>query len=508
MGLKLEPTYTRSLCPTRRLISHPCLHIRVCRGGQGKTTIARRECVRLLTLWSPGEGLTKKDESAEYAVHDELQAPATHRPISDPDLCTTSPQPSTPQDDNPPAQTYTQSLSLENIPMLDSNTQGSAFQAWVDAIPDIASQRDLILTERLDVMNQRTLLYQQEKHFASIENKLVDLVDGTMPDDLVSQRCDELKVLRDEMKTSRQELMSLRQRISGLEDRLSSHEYILTKDERNAYQNIDYNRSQGFLQSTPHASQSLNQTERPPTTPDVTSQDPRDTLYSRMADLRILLDRLHDFEDYLRHELDERDALRASGQVLLRNDAEFFQGARIERADLQKEFDEAQTDVERLKQLCRRKGIEFEDVNFHNPYFPYAEAENIISTLSTQAEATKMPLPESPSGILGAFFSTQERVKNWLLKDPTRSDPTLTGTAEYGTEERARRESDSSDDWCIPQLSPLERRPSSARSAGGHEAPFGMPQWKFGPPPGSERIEALLKESMTETTGKKIRKSI
>ncbi|KAF2681472.1 hypothetical protein K458DRAFT_309388 [Lentithecium fluviatile CBS 122367] len=45
---------------------------------------------------------------------------------------------------------------------------------------------------------------------------------------------------------------------------------------------------------------------------------------------------------------------------------------------------------------------------------------------------------------------------------------------------------------------PPDGRPSSAPSAGDSEAHFGTPRWESGPQVGSQQIEALLEDSMTE----------
>ena len=381
--------------------------------------------------------------------------------------------------------------------MLNSDAQNSALEAWMDAIPEIAPQRDLILTERTEIKEERKLLYQQEEYFVKVVDHLFSLMESTNPDDPSSKHQEEIIDLLTKTKTSRQDLGLLRQRTSMLEDRLSSHEYMLTKTERKAYDKVDSYQQQGLLQQTLRPSPLSDHIERPSQPPDSSPQDLREELYSRMADVRILLDRLHDFEDYLRGELDDRDILRASGQTPLSNDADFFDEARIERATLQTEFEEAQADVDRLKQLCVQQGVGFQDVHFEDPFQRETCYDDTYSTLSTQEEAATLPLPESPPGILGTFFATRERVKNWL-KDPSSSDTLVISGAERRSEERKRQNSRSDTGWVVPHSRgswPGRERPPSSTSSAGDEAQYGIPIQISG----SEGLEALLKASMDES---------
>jgi hypothetical protein len=396
-----------------------------------------------------------------------------------------------------------------SYPMLDPNAQLRVVHAWMDAMRQVASLRNIILTGRIDVKREQARCSQEEETFKRHMDSFMATITIAQEHGTYQECKANLEDLSRKVKMSGEELSSLRKGCSEREDNVSNHEYQLTRLEEHIYHQIDAEYRFNSIQPTTNSShgslstqvQAVNNTAQAPS-------NARDELYSRMGDLRILLDRLSEFEYELRQELDERDVLRATGQIDVSDDKTFFEGRREDRAKLQQELEETQADVERLKHLCRRKGIDFEDVHFHNPFYSYIEADGTYSTLSTQAEASKMPLPESPSGILDAYFSKQERVENWVLEDPSSSGPTLTGTAGTGADERARRESDSSYDRCMSQSPPLGRRPSSARSAGDNEAFFGMPQWMSGPPPGSEHIAALLKESMTEATERKMRNSI
>lgn len=384
-------------------------------------------------------------------------------------------------------------------PMLEPDAEMRVIHAWMSAIRQITSLRDIILTARMDIKRERMLCYQQEEFFQGLMDDFVVLLNSAIEDDSYIERKNEFDNLSGNMKSSGKELKVLRQRTSGMEDGLSSQEYRLTQLENELHQYIDAeyrlnstqpieNSSRTSMATTLHAK--TNDTE-PPT-------NPRDELYSRMGDLRILLDRLNDFEYELRQELDERDVLRATGQIKVSDDTVFFEEVRNEREKLQRELEDAQSDVERLKQVCARKGIEFEDVYFHSPFYPNNEYDQASSTPSIQAEVAKPLLHESPSGIVSNYFSMRERVKDWL-EDPSSVVPSLPATAEKEPENNARRWSQSSGDWVLTHSWPQGRRPSSTRSAGNIEAHFGMPpQWNLGPLPGSDRITAMLKDSMTE----------
>lgn len=381
--------------------------------------------------------------------------------------------------------------------MGDSTAQYDAFQAWMVYITGIASQRDAILTERTDLKKQRSLLSQQEQHFFDTMKTVLSLVDIAIKDRSPTEY-DKLHTVTHELKASWDAIQRLRQETSSLEDSLSSKEYFLTSNERDAYYGVDLRRQQGQLQPTslPEPSSITNE---PSQHPGSSAKNIRDALYSRMGDLRILMDRIHDFEDYLRQELDERDILRAAGHIPPSDDKTFFQESRIERGKIQTELEEAQADVERLKQLCRQQGVHFEDVQFSEPSQQERLYVDSYSADSCQEQASGLPLLESTSGILDTFFATHERVASWLNPPASAVLPIAGADGEDGA--YARRESRSDAGWVFPQRRrswPVQRCPDPKASTAGHEAQHGMPVQTMGPPPGSESMAALLKESMSE----------
>jgi hypothetical protein len=383
--------------------------------------------------------------------------------------------------------------------MLDQNAQIRVIDAWMSAIRQITSLRDVILTARMDIKRERTLCSQQEAFFESLMDAFVTLLNSVLEHGSYLQCKNDLDDLSKKMLSSKEDLKMLRQRSSRMEDGLSSQEYRLTKLEEDLYQRINTEYEPNSTQTAADSSRTSNTTKIPmkanrPEDP----ASPRDEFYSRMGDLRILLDRLGNFEHELRQELDERDLLRATGQIRISDDTDFFAETRNERAKLQKELEDTQADVKRLKQLCIYEGIEFEDIQFHNPFYLEAVTDETYSKPPIQAEAATLPRPESSSGIISSFLSTQDKVKDWL-KDPSSSEPLPTGTAERLTE-TARRESFCSSDWEMPHSWLRKRRPSSARSEGNGEAAL--------PPPGSQHHATLLEQIKMEPSGRNIRKSI
>lgn len=375
--------------------------------------------------------------------------------------------------------------------MLDTNAQISVIQIWMAAVRQITSLQNVILTARMDVKRERTRCRQQEEFFESIMDSFIDLLHSATTHASYAECKKDLDDLSHKMKASREELKVQRQRSNELENGLSNQEYQLTKLEEEIYQKLDTEFRLGSPKPTSPPAQPAFPTQRQFETVDTdTSRGPREELYSRMADLRILLERLNNFEFDLRDELDQRDILRATGQFDVSSDAAFFEETRAERAKIQTELEQAQADVERLKQQCIQRGIQFEDVQFHN-LFNDADIDT-FSTPSTQEEAAILPLPESPGGIIGSFLIARERVKRWL--DPSSPQNQGNSPAEHEGDSQARRESWSDVGWVTPDSWPRRERPSAGDGA------HGMPVWNSGPPPGSSHLEALLRECSTEVS--------
>jgi hypothetical protein len=387
--------------------------------------------------------------------------------------------------------------------MLDPNAQ--IIRTWMAAMPNITSIRSLIVMSSANVKRENIYIQQQEDY---LENVIEDLVARVGKCEAHWNHSDDFKDLQnlsEQMKISKQRIKSLRENRTKLQDQVCSNMYTLMKTEGDLYRQVDKLQvnaiDQTHTASQPGASPTLmSGPTLLSTIEDHSDSNLRDTLYSHMADVRILLDRLRSFEDNLRQELEERDALRASGHNMISDDVEFLEQSRIEQEELQDHLDHALGDVERLKRLCREKGIDFHDVQFLNPFPHETFYEASYSSPSTQVEAATLPLPESPQGILGSFFAKRELVKNWL-KGPSNSDPQLTCTAIRETDERLRRKSNSDSGWVITRRRsswPGGRRPSSsASSAGNIGAEHGMSN-SSRPTPAFERKQVLPTESKVE----------
>lgn len=377
--------------------------------------------------------------------------------------------------------------------MLDPNAQFSVLETWMAAMGNVARRRESILTTRMDLKKERTLCHQQEEFFSKLMETFVALLNPVVDHSSYSECKNELDDLAKKIKGCWENLKALREKSNVLEDGLSNEEYQLAMLEQQIYSQLDgqlrtvaRNAPSSFSQT----SLATQQAARPPLTSP--TQNPRDELYSRMGDLHIILSRINNFEFDLREELDERDVLRATGQIELSSDAVFFEETKAERARLQKDLEEAQSDVERLKQLCRREGIEFEDVKFHHPLHHDTDLV-AFSAPSTQVDGATFALQEATPGILSSFFSATERVAKWL-RDPAseeqrQGDP----TAGDNGDSREAQESGLDADWEETSSWSGERRPSSAAD---NDAQHGMAVWTSGP----QEIEALIGENRQEAT--------
>ncbi|KAF2179456.1 hypothetical protein K469DRAFT_641352, partial [Zopfia rhizophila CBS 207.26] len=298
--------------------------------------------------------------------------------------------------------------------MLDAASQISIVTTWMSAKERIASLRSLILTARMSVKWERNRCHQQEELFVNIMNSFMSVLDVAASQGFYSPSKDELDHLSRKLNSSSDDLKRQREKTARMEDGLSNQEYRLTELEGEIYQELDrefrLHRSSNQTSTTSHSV-----SEEPTSIRDTDTEivEPLlDELYSRMGDLRILLDRLNDFEYELRQELDERDLLRAAGQCNLDSDEEFFEGRKIERTQIQSELEQAHADVNRLKELCTAQGIPFEDVQFPN-LLDNAYSETSTATSGNKQENISTRRSGS-SNILNTFLNARERVKSWL----------------------------------------------------------------------------------------------
>lgn len=400
-----------------------------------------------------------------------------------------------------PPPDFQHSVNVNYLPsMQDHNSQLSIIRTWMGAVPDMTAVRNRILTGSTSARRDVQLCQQQEEYFDSLLERLMKIVSKIQPCAGCSQTLDDFDSVSKGMRISHEKLRELRQVKRQSEDGILSQVHALKIIEEDVYRQI-HGWTVDRLGQTPPASQPPFPIDQAPSNDEDIASNFRSALYSRMSDVRVLLDRTRIFEENLREALEERESLRALGHHDISDDVQFFEESREEREQIQADLEEAQDDVERLRRLCIEKGIEFYDVQFTYPHHPKAPIPDTISIPSTQAEAATLTLPESPSGILGSFFAKRELIQSWL-KDPSNSDTPLTGTAHSDRTTKARNDSELEDDWVHahrPRSWPRSERPSSALGAGDREAQPSMPEQVSGPPPGSKLMKALLKDSMDET---------
>ncbi|CAO2654006.1 Nn.00g107390.m01.CDS01 [Neocucurbitaria sp. VM-36] len=371
-------------------------------------------------------------------------------------------------------------------------------QIWMSARSRIASLRDMILATRTGMRRERCQCYQQEEEFKQLMDEFMTVLNVTLAHDYDSQHRDTLSRLCRELNRSRNSLTSLRERYATLENILSNYEYQLQSVEEGVYRELEKRLQQHVAPEVIQIDPNSSQTAVPSHLEAVEDMGLRDRLYSRMGDLRIHLERLNNFEFDLREELEERDVLRAEGQVHLTTDTQFFEQARDERARIQQELEEVQTEVQELRKRCNRGGIDYEE-----PQFPEVLYHTSFRNSASTSDPTG-PQPEvqrESSAIISDFFTAQERINQWL-EHPSDSPMSDGEVARVNAEERTRRESSSSDLVWVRTPSPT-RRPNSMRSVGRHgSADYSLPQWRTGPPPGSSLLEALLLESASTPLGR------
>lgn len=386
----------------------------------------------------------------------------------------------------------------------ESQSTTYIIKLWMSAKHRIALLRNFILTTRMDARKQKTRCKQQEESFYRIMSDFISVL-GIATKSSYSQYKTDLDRLSMQLRTIWDEIKALRESSCSLEDALSNYEYQLTELEDEVYSQLDQEFRRNSPQPSPHnASNRSTQPDHATTTNADTA--PRDELYSRMSDIRIFLDRLTNFEYTLGQELDERDVLRAAGQIDISSDEQFFEEAKVERARIQNDLEQAQADVAKLKEQCTRLGLEFEDVQFHNPLVD--ETEIYTESLSPMAEQPDIVPDErrGSSSILDSFFSARERVRNWVTNPSSLKFQPCDNGMEVREQAERGPESEFGCGWVLMPEPSRNRRPSSPLSLEAFDRCHNYPQWTTGPPPGSELLEALLLESISDNPQKTIRK--
>ena len=377
-------------------------------------------------------------------------------------------------------------------------SQEPSFQIWMSARTHIASLRNAVLITRIDVKRERSQLYRQEEELTSILKSFTYVVENSIPQKLDLHSKHTLNRHSQDLKHCKSDLEVQRQRTAALEGTLSNYEYQLQQVEEDVYFELDHETRRNELTYKMQVQSNSTQTVPPSDSGFDDVAELRERLYSRMGDLRIHLERLNNFEFDLREELEERDLIRASGQTDIITDAQFFEQTRSDRARIQQDVEDAQTDVRELKEHCVRDGVDFEEPDLPDMLF-HTETKDLVAPFEPPAHQHQAQ--RGSSSIIGAFFSAQERVKRWLKEPSGSQNLEKEGTAEI-PQGRARRESSSSDmGWVMTPST--TRRPASMKAAGRHgSAVLDAPEWRYGPLPGSALLEALLLESATTPLGK------
>ncbi|KAF2267707.1 hypothetical protein CC78DRAFT_576698 [Lojkania enalia] len=397
-------------------------------------------------------------------------------------------------DSNPPRSTQSSVPLLKAMDIRDTTDLNPIVQIWMPAQQRIAPLRSLILVGRVDVIRERARCKQQEELFERLVNAFIATLEAVRQQGSYFQRTEELGNLARQITLARDDLRRVSEKRAVFEDSLSNQEYKLTELEKEIYSELDAELRSQLKAHTSDISHSYSPSEGPvlsgnPVVESEANLNLLDELYSRIGDLRNFLELLNDFEYDLRQELDERDLLRATGQTDMTSDEQFFEGAKVERDRIERELEKAKRDVNRLKDLCKNQGIEFEDVHFSN--LQQKVDTEIVPSTSLLVDPDSR-LGSSQSSIYNTFVNARERVRNWLKLSDNSQEP-HTGTA--GLEPSESR----SDAWEIPTNPCNSRRPSSVKTIGNDYPLRGPPEWNFGPPAGSPEIQALLLESAAAT---------
>jgi len=231
-----------------------------------------------------------------------------------------------------------------------------------------------------------------------------------------------------EIRESNAELNQQESQTRDLEDRLCVLEYQLGKLEDGLYQDReigpDYETGYGYTETS---SEGVTVTSSNGTTHDNTPPCLQE-LYSRMGDLKIFQDRLEDFKFEHQQELRNREALLSQGEAVLPED-EFLESYRLEENQIRAELVRAETDVQDLRELCLREGINPDDEIF----LPNLEAHSEPFTVPPEIEDATVQqyhsYPMKPYGnspptghIFSGILSTRDRINTWLKEILYRSD--------------------------------------------------------------------------------------
>ncbi|KAF2179463.1 hypothetical protein K469DRAFT_694148 [Zopfia rhizophila CBS 207.26] len=378
--------------------------------------------------------------------------------------------------------------------MLDPTPTMSVLPIFIATRGQVAYLRNMILSKRIDLRKERDRYHQQRKHFRDMRGTFIGILHKATSENLYREYRDHLNDLSRNVSSSDALLAEEEQSFANTEDYLSELEYRLNELEEEIY--VDINKEFRSLHYSGHVPFITNTSQAPTaqSTPGSAAgvPSPLDELYSRMGDLRILLDRLNDFEYELRQEVDERDMLRGAGQLDTPDD-QFFEGRRKYRSQIQEQLDQAQADVAILKELCTSQGIPFEDIPAN---IPLNSAFNAATeTTSDNGEHGIIAGQQDDSStIVNTFLDSRNRVTNWFGDSIRHED-----AQPFGEENNTDADLDDKSDWSWDLTPDCSRRPSSTTV---HEIRDGlrqMPQWNTGHPRGSDLLQALLLSSIARS---------
>jgi hypothetical protein len=204
-------------------------------------------------------------------------------------------------------------------------------------------------------------------------------------------------------------------------------------------------------------------------------------------------------------EIDEREALRASGHRVIPDD-EFFAERRELRYQIQRDLDHAGTKVHQLRQECLKQNIVLEEDDAQIPNVALSDRSVTLTPAHHPAfeKAKSDPLSSASkdSHIIEGFFASRNRVADWLDEalQEHETEPTdmtsLPEDEEFETIDEAG--------WILPiSRRPLQQlvSPSSDTRRAIQDSLQQLPAHPahLSPRPGSAEFRAFLRKSMSES---------
>ena len=293
----------------------------------------------------------------------------------------------------------------------------------------VARLRGRVLALRAQLIDQRSKCLIMRRYSQEVQGKFMSMLDPAVEKGNLEHAQPELAQTYQEIRESNAELNQQESQTRDLEDRLCVLEYRLGKLEDRLYQDWeidleDYETDYGYTETS---SEGITVTSSNGTTHDNTPLCLQE-LYSRMGDLKILQDRLEDFEFELQQELRNREALLGQGEAVLPEE-EFLESYRPEENQIRAELVRAETDVQDLRELCLREGINPDDENFLSNSEVHSEPFTVPPEIEgpTVQQYPLCPIRlygnSPPAGhIFSGILTTRDRINTWLKEILYRSD--------------------------------------------------------------------------------------